>query len=125
MESVSENELAYLFKDDLTYAELLGKERICVPLVKIKRSESALELRIVAPGVRKEDFRFGVHNGVMMVHGRTTKVVEIGRAIEHGANYECVSFSREFLIPHDVDVENIELDYADEILHVRLPRVQH
>lgn len=125
MKSVIKNELASLSKNDLTHTELLGKKRICVPLVNIKRSELALELKIVAPGIRKEDFRVDMDNGVMTVHGRTTKLVEISPAIEHGATYECVWFSRDFLIPHNVDVKEMELNYADEILYVRLPRVQH
>jgi len=126
MKSIEENQLIGLLKNDLTHINLFSKERICVPLVKIKRSEWALELKIVAPGIRKENFSLEVDNGVMTVHGRTAILIEeTNTATQYSKTYECVSFSREFLLPQNVDVDKMEVSYADEILKVHLPRVEN
>ncbi|MFD2521808.1 Hsp20/alpha crystallin family protein [Emticicia soli] len=114
-----------VLKNDIAQTNLLSKERVCVPLVKIKRSEWAFELKIVAPGIRKEDFSLEIANGVMIVQGRTAIILETNMAMQYSKAYEYISFSREFLLPQNVDVSKIEVSYDYEILEVHLHRVQH
>lgn len=96
-----------------------------LPAINIKETENEYILEVAAPGMKKEDFKIRMENGMLTIYSE--KQEEIENQDKKGAysrrefNYQ--SFQRSFSIPEDmVDGENIQARYHDGILDIRLPK---
>lgn len=105
-----------------------GKEVISkadwAPVVDISESKNQFTIKAELPGIKKEDIKLSVHEGVLAISGErrseTTEEDEKHHRIERFYG----SFSRSFTLPENVDEENIDAEYQDGILTVRLAKVE-
>jgi HSP20 family protein len=95
------------------------------PASQASSSKDAYSIDIELPGVKADDVDVEVVGGdTLMVRGTKRDARE-----ESGEGYifsERVfgTFQRSFDLPSDVDTDNIEADFADGVLTLRLPRKQ-
>jgi HSP20 family protein len=124
MKSIIKNSLTdipSLFRDDLFFSNLLTKEQ--APSVNIKQNDTSFELEVVAPGIKKEEFKLEVDNGIMTISGEAEKTTEKDTKKYYRKEYSFESFSRQFILPENVDADKIEANYADGVLRVNLPKI--
>lgn len=95
--------------------------------VNLRETDKTYEMELVAPGLKKEDLKLQVSNDNLTVsfdHAEENK--EGGE--EEGwirREYRSQSFSRTFHLDDTVDVNKIEADYNNGILHVCLPKKEN
>lgn len=112
-----------LFGDDFW-----GVDKTSVPAgtnpVNIRETTTGYEMELVAPGLRKEDFRVSVEANTLTVsfeHKDEQKSEgEDGKVLRH--EYRRQSFSRSFGLDDKVDASGIAARYADGILHLSVPK---
>ena len=92
--------------------------------VNIKETDAAYELHVVAPGLKKEDFRLSVEKDMLTIsyeHKDENKAEgDSGKWLR--SEYKMKSFKRNFTMNEKVDSAKISAKYADGILAVTLPK---
>lgn len=92
--------------------------------VNIKETTSGFELEVVAPGLKKEEFKISVDKTNLTV-GYEHKDEHKETAEDHKAirtEYKFRSFKRTFTLTDKIDTTKITAKYADGVLTVTLPR---
>jgi len=122
VDKLFENTLSNVF-DDANWGFRGVNRQVNVP-VNIRETDKAYELHLVAPGLKKEDFKVSLHGELLTV------------AFEHNEQhnqqneqqgylrkeYRMQSFSRSFTLDDTVDANKISANYTDGILHLTLPK---
>lgn len=91
-----------------------------VPKVDIIESEKAFELQLAVPGMKKEDFKIDLKDNRLSISGerKFSRDEKEFRSIEtqYGA------FTREFILPDNIDGGKIQATYNNGILELVLPK---
>lgn len=106
--------------------ELFSRSRVgtVVPAVNIREDNEAFRVEVAAPGLKKDDFKLTLDNGLLTIsaesrHENEEKNDE-GRYTKREFSYH--SFTRSFTLPNTVDAEHIDARYQDGILHLAIPK---
>ena len=93
-----------------------------LPAVNIKDLDAQFEIELAVPGMKKSDFEIEVEDGLLSISSslEDEQVTEKGKFTRREFSYN--SFKRTFAIPESVDSSNIEAQYSDGVLQLRLPK---
>ena len=93
-----------------------------LPAVNIKDLEAQFEIELAVPGMKKSDFEIEVEDGLLSISSslEEEQVTEKGKFTRREFSYN--SFKRTFTIPESVDPSNIEAQYSEGVLQLRLPK---
>ena len=88
--------------------------------------ETEKEIRVVTemPGLRQDDIEVDVENNVLTIRGEKREERTEG---EEGGKYHLAerrygTFARSFVLPRDVDSEQIQASFDNGVLTVRIPK---
>ncbi len=94
-----------------------------VPRVDVVETDTAYEIHVAAPGMKKEDFKVELTEGRLTVSGERKFHKEEGdKKTYHRVETQYGSFMRSFFLPDDVRAEGISAEYVDGILKLHLPK---
>ncbi len=90
--------------------------------VNIKETEQGYELHLVAPGLKKEDFKINVDDNVLKVsfEHKDENKAEGDKWLRN--EYRFRSFKRSFSLNENINAEGISARYNDGILNIVLPK---
>lgn len=92
--------------------------------VNIRETDASYELHVIAPGLKKEDFRLSVEKNMLTIsieHQEDTKEqTNDGKWLR--TEHKMRSFKRNFTMNEKVETSGITAKYADGILLVSLPK---
>jgi len=95
-----------------------------LPSVNLKETDTKLEVEMAAPGMKREDFKVEVDNGMLMISSEKEEEKEEKRKkdnyVRREFNYQ--SFFRSFYLPDTIDENKIEATYKDGLLHVTIAK---
>lgn len=123
VDQIFQNNLSRFFDDSFWGLNPADIERTKVP-VNLRETDSAYEMEVVAPGLRKEDFQLNVSSDMLTVsfeeknENRETNKEEGWVRQE----YRKRSFSRSFHLNEAIDTNGISAHYENGILYVTLPK---
>ena len=92
------------------------------PRVDIKETDEDLEVVAEIPGMKKEDIKVSMHEGVLSISGEKKAEEEKEGENWHRIERSFGSFQRSFYIPREVDESKISASYDDGVLSVKLPK---
>jgi HSP20 family protein len=87
--------------------------------------ETEREIRVVTemPGLRRENIEIDVENNVLTVRGeKREQRTEGEQGRWHLAERRYGTFTRSFVLPRDVDADNIQAAFQDGVLTVTVPK---
>ena len=90
--------------------------------VNIQDTETGYEMYLMAPGLKKEDFKLAVDRNVFTIsydHKEETEATE-GKWLR--SEYKTRSFRRSFTLNEKIDAANISARYTDGVLNITLPK---
>jgi HSP20 family protein len=121
VDQIFQNNLSRFFDDDWGFSGL--SQRNSVP-VNVRETDKTYELDLVAPGLKKEDFKINVEGDLLTVSFEQKEEQEQKNENErwYRKEYKHNSFSRSFNMDDTMDVNKITATYADGILHLTLPK---
>ena len=92
--------------------------------VNVKETDRSYEMDIVAPGLRKEDFKISVSGDMLTVTFEHKEETNQENKDEGWLRKEfrMQSFSRSFSLDDSVDMNKIAASYKDGLLHLSLPK---
>jgi len=95
-----------------------------VAAVNIREADDKYWLEVAAPGMRKEDFKVLLEDGMLTVSTGQKLVSESkdeqGQYTKREFSYH--SFSRSFRLPDSCEPEHIQARYVDGVLHLEIPK---
>jgi HSP20 family protein len=94
-----------------------------VPSVNTRESEFAYHIDVDLPGVKKEDIKVDVKDGVLTISGERKFKNEVKEEDFYKIETAFGKFSRSFNLPDDADVEQIEAKNENGVLEIVIPKV--
>jgi len=97
--------------------------QVSVP-VNVRETDKTYEMSLIAPGLRKEDFRLNVSDNLLTI-SYEQKEEQTDQQKGEGwlrKEYRMQSFSRSFTLDDTVDVNKISASYENGILHLTMPK---
>jgi len=91
--------------------------------VNIKETDAAYELHVVAPGLKKEDFKINLEQDILTIsfeHKEESKEQQEGKWLRN--EYRFRSFKRSFTMNDKVNAAGISAKYNDGVLFITLPK---
>lgn len=94
------------------------------PVVDIAENDKEYVVKGELPGIKKEDVKVDVSNGVLTISGeRKFERNEKGDKF-HRIERSYGGFARSFVLPEDVIGEKIAAEFKDGVIAVRLPKTE-
>lgn len=93
-----------------------------VPPVNIHETSDGFHLELVAPGLKKEDFKVNLDKGLLTISYEKKDEVENSDYKTHRREFNFTSFKRSFRVDDVINVENIQAKYEDGVLKLYLPK---
>lgn len=94
------------------------------PAVDIKETKEAFVIEAELPGMKKEDVKVTVHDGVLTIQGERKKEEETGDDKHHRVERVYGSFLRRFTLPDNVDEDSIRARFKEGVLSLTLTKVE-
>jgi HSP20 family protein len=89
-----------------------------MPAVNISESEKGYEIELAAPGMKKDDFKVKVENGVLVISAERKEEKEEKKKNYTRQEYNYSSFSRSFTLPENAKEEDLHAKYEDGLLRL-------
>lgn len=93
-----------------------------IPSVNIKESETSFGLEFYAPGLNKSDFNIEIDQKNLSISANKAEKSEEQNEKYSQKEFNFSSFRRTFAIPETVNIDEIEANYENGVLFVKLPK---
>ena len=125
VDQLFQNNLNRFFNDD--FWGFNGVEHQLTVPVNLKETDKTFEMQLIAPGLRKEDFKLNVTNDLLTVSFEQKEEQEQGSKKDGWLRkeYRMQSFNRSFNLDDSVDINKINAAYNNGILHLTLPKKEN
>ena len=125
VDQLFQNNLNRFFNDDFWGFSGIDQQ-VNVP-VNLRETDQAYEMSLIAPGLRKEDFKLNVTNDMLTVLYEQKQEQNEENAQEGWLRkeYKMQSFSRSFSLDDSVDINKITASYDNGVLHLSLPKKEN
>ena len=122
IDRVFQRNLSRFFEDDFWGFSGINQQ-YHVP-VNITETDNSYEMQLVAPGLKKEDFKVNLEGDLLTIsyeHKEENSTENKGgRWLRK--EYRVQAFSRSFTLDEKLDSNKISAQYRDGILHLNLPK---
>ena len=125
MDQIFQDNLNRFFNDDFWGFKGLDHQ-VNIP-VNVRETDKSYEMSLVAPGLRKEDFKLSVADESLTI-SYEQKQEQNEENNDTGwlrKEYKMQSFTRNFILDDSVDVNKISASYDNGILHLSLPKKEN
>jgi HSP20 family protein len=99
-----------------------GSVREWTPATDVTEEEHQYSVTIDLPGLKRDDIKISVANGMLTVSGERKRESESKEQGYVRVEREHGSFARTFTLPRTVDGKRIEASYKDGVLTIALPK---
>ena len=124
LEDVS-NRLNRIFGQSLARSES-GQNMLAVadwaPSVDISETDSEYLIKGEIPGVKKEDVKVTIQDGMLTIQGERRQEKEEKGKKFHRIECSYGSFARSFRVPSDADESSVKAEFKDGMLNVTLAK---
>jgi HSP20 family protein len=122
VDKIFQDNLSRFFDDD--FWGFKGLNRSTNVPVNLRETDKSYELEVVAPGLKKEDFKINISGDTLIVSFEHKKEDNQENQKEGWLRkeYKMQSFSRSFNLDDSIDANNIAAKYDNGILCLSLPK---
>ncbi|MBI1887572.1 MAG: Hsp20/alpha crystallin family protein [Nitrosomonadales bacterium] len=92
------------------------------PSVDISETDAAYLIKGEIPGVKKEDVKVTIQDGMLTIQGERKQEKEEKGKKFHRVECSYGSFVRSFRVPDDADENKVKADFKDGMLNITLPK---
>lgn len=125
VDQIFQDNLNRFFDDE--FWGINGKPNRSQVPVNIRESENSYEMELIAPGLRKQDFRLNISGDTLTVsfeHSEENNSEDAdGKWLKR--EYKKQAFARSFNLDDTVDAGSIRARYEDGILRLQIPKKEN
>lgn len=92
------------------------------PSVDISETDTAYLIKAEIPGVKKEDIKVTIQDGMVTIQGERKMEKEEKDKKFHRIERSYGSFMRSFSVPEDVEEGDVKAEFKDGMINVTLPK---
>jgi HSP20 family protein len=93
------------------------------PETDVVETEREIRVLVEMPGLKRENIEVDVENNVLTIRGEKREERTEGQEGRyHLAERRWGTFARSFVLPRDVDADNIQAAFEDGVLRVSIPK---
>jgi HSP20 family protein len=93
-----------------------------MPSVDISETDAAYLVKGEIPGVKKEDVKVTIQDGMLTIQGERKQEKEEKGKKFHRIERSYGSFARSFRVPDDADESKVKAEFKDGMINVTLPK---
>lgn len=93
-----------------------------IPAVDVSEDAEAFRIHAELPGLKKEDVKIRVHDGVLTVQGERKFSEEQRKDSYYRRERSYGFFARSFTLPKTVDPEKVQAKMRDGVLELNIPK---
>jgi HSP20 family protein len=93
-----------------------------VPAVNILENDSNFEIKLAAPGMKKQDFRINIEENNLVVSASATEQSQDKNERFTRKEFSFASFSRSFALPENANIDAIQAQYENGIMNIVIPK---
>ena len=112
------------WNNDKLVEDRFWNTRINLPAVNIIEKDDKFLIEMAAPGLRKEDFKINIENGILQIDSESQREVEEEKDNYTRKEFNYSSFSRSFTLPENASEENIAASYENGVLKLKLQKLK-
>ncbi len=109
-----------LFNDRISLNRMFDGEEF--PAVNIIENEKNYEIEVAAPGMKKDDFKVAVENGVLTISAEKKEEKKESQKNYTRQEYYYNSFSRSFTLPENAREDGLAARYEDGVLKLTVAK---
>jgi HSP20 family protein len=94
------------------------------PMSDLIETDNAYELKMDVPGMEAKDIDVQVHGNTVTLRGKRAEEKEEQGKTFHRTERYAGSFSRTFVLPSEVNEDEVAAEYAQGVLTVKLPKCE-
>jgi HSP20 family protein len=94
------------------------------PVVDIKETEKEFVVNAELPGVKREDVKVSLEDGVLMIEGERRQELDVKGEKTHRVERFYGKFCRSFTLPEYADANAIHAESKDGVLSVYVPKLK-
>lgn len=111
------------FEDDFFQNRLMPSRLLQnMPATNIRETDKDFQIEIAVPGLKKEDFKIDIDNGMLSISAEKRDEKEEKDKNYTRREYNYSSFSRSFRLPETVKEEGIDASYNNGVLMLCIPK---
>jgi len=95
---------------------------LTVPPVNIHETSDDFHLELVAPGLKKEDFKVNLEKGLLTISYEKKAETENSDYKTHRREFKFSGFKRSFVVDEKINAEGIQARYENGVLNLLLPK---
>ncbi len=118
------NWVDHFFRDDDFFDSRWLAKKMTTPAVNIRETDKAFDIEVAAPGMKKEDFKVELKDGMLSISAENKMEKEEKEDGFTRKEFSFNSFCRSFWMPDNVRAEDIKAAYNDGLLKITLPKVE-
>lgn len=100
-----------------------GNSLMRAPETDVVETEHNIRVITEMPGLKRDNIDIDVENNVLTIRGEKREERNEGEEGKyHLAERRYGTFTRSFVLPRDVDSENIEANFEDGVLNITIPK---
>ena len=92
------------------------------PACDIFETADEIVVKAELPGVKKDDVKLTIENNVLTLRGERKFEAETNKEDYHRVEHSYGEFYRSFTLPFGIDVKNVNAEFKDGLLRVKLPK---
>ena len=112
------------WNNDTLVEDRFWNTRVNLPAVNIIEKDDKFLIEMAAPGLRKEDFKINIENGILQIDSESQKEVEEEKDNYTRKEFNYSSYSRSFTLPENASEENIAASYENGVLKLKLQKLK-
>ena len=93
------------------------------PSANIKENETTFTLDLAAPGLKKDDFKIEINNGVLTISAEKKEEKNEENDKFNRREFYYNSFSRSFTLPTNISENQIKASYENGLLKLIIPKL--
>jgi HSP20 family protein len=93
-----------------------------LPAANVKENQNEYIIDLAAPGMKKDDFRIDIENGMLHVSSEKNEESEEKSEYYTRKEFSYSSFSRSFKLPATINEDKIKAKYENGVLMIHLPK---
>ncbi|PID58974.1 MAG: heat-shock protein Hsp20 [Ignavibacteriae bacterium] len=107
------------FFDEFSGFNSLSKDSFS-PRIDISEDEKTINIEAELPGIQKENLKITLQDNILTLEGEKKKVTEEKEKNYYREERSFGSFKRSFSLPVEVDSENVDANFKDGMLEIKL-----
>ena len=101
---------------------LLSRPNKWAPTVDVFEKDEMLVIQVDLPGLKKGDVKVSLEEGSLVITGERKKEKKVKKENYFRAERASGRFYRRMMLPVETETENIEADFDDGVLKIRIPK---